>query len=334
MKVALFAASAISFFLTLSGGPVVAFDCSKASTQTERAICADPSLKAADDAMGAAYSALRHSLQGSEASMLQLAQKRWLGERDDRCASENGQELTSCLLQFTDERRLLLEGSPQSGPGVGARIVPVFIQQEGGPRKYDVDYTLLRFAEPETIGQKLFNRELDEIGRKAPLGPHSEAVGEGMQLAAIASAALSYASPKVISSAISIWSFDGGAHGNGGLTNVNVDLTGGRDITFDTLFDPADKEPLVVSCRQQIKDQKTEKMGGEEFKPADDPNYQDSAIEEHVSDLTRWTFNSEDAVVTFDAYAIGSYAEGSYACTYAMGLLRSLARDPSLLPEE
>jgi hypothetical protein len=284
--------------------------------------------------MGAAYSALRHSLQGSEASMLQLAQKRWLKMRDDRCASESGPELTSCLSELTVERRLLLEGAPASGPGAGARIVPVFIQQKGGAKQYDIDYTLLRFAEARTTGQKLFNRQIDEIGRKAPLGQQNDDVMEGMQLSAIASAALSYASPKVISSAISIWSFDGGAHGNGGLTNVNVDLAGGRAISFDALFDPADKEPLVVSCRQQVKDQKVAKMNGEEFKPADDPNYQDSTIEEHVGDLTRWTFTLEDAVVTFDAYAIGSYAEGSYTCTYAMGLLRSLARDPSLLPEE
>ncbi len=64
------------------------------------------------------------------------------------------------------------------------------------------------------------------------------------------------------------------------------------------------------------------------------PITRNSTIDEYVADLTRWTFTSEDAVVTFDAYAIGSYAEGSYTCTYALGLLRSLARDPALLPEE
>ncbi len=275
MKVALFAASAVLLLAIPSGGEAVAFDCNKASTKIERAICADPALKAVDDAMSAAYAAVRHSLEGSEASMLQLAQKRWLGVRNDRCAAESGQELTKCLLDFTKERRLLLDGAPQSGPGTDARIIPVFIQQEGGPKKYSVDYTLLRFANPATQGQKIFNRELDQIAKKAPLGKQNTDVMEGMELSAVASAVLSYASPKIVSSAIDIWSFDGGAHGNGGITNVNVDLIGGRNITFDILFDPADKEPLVLSCRQQIKEQKTEKMDGEEFKPADDPNYQE-----------------------------------------------------------
>jgi len=334
MKLVLFAASAVTFLPLGLASPAAAFDCAKASSRIELAICADPALKATDDAMGAAYASLRQSFQGRERGMLQLAQERWLKQRDDRCSSESGAELTSCLLKFTQDRRLLLEGAPQTGPGAGSSIVPVFIQQEGTAKQYDVDYTLLRFATPNSAGEELFNRQLKEIGDKAPLGPHGVDVMEGMQLSATASAQLSYASPKVVSSAIMVWSFDGGAHGNGGLTNVNVDLNGGRLITFDSLFDTADMEPLVVSCRQQIRDQKIAKMGGEDFKPEDDPNYQESTIEEYVRDLTHWTFTAEDAVVTFDAYAIGSYAEGSYACTYAMGLLRSLARDPSLLPVE
>jgi uncharacterized protein YecT (DUF1311 family) len=334
MKLALFAASAVPLLMLHASTPADAFDCAKASTVVERAICADPDLKASDDGMSQAYAHLRETMQGRERNMLQLAQKRWVNLREDRCNGETGTALTSCLLNFTRERRLLLEGAPESGPGAGVPIVPVFIQQEGGAKQYDVDYTLLRFASPATAGQELFNRELNKIGDKAPLGPHGQDAMEGMQLSAIASAKLSYASPRIISSAVDIWSFDGGAHGNGGTTNVNVDLVGGRFITFDAVFDPADKEPLVVSCRQQIRSQKIEKMDGEEFDPKNDPNYQDSTIEEYVGDMTRWTFSADEAVVTFDAYAIGSYAEGSYNCTYAMGVLRSLARDPALLPEE
>jgi uncharacterized protein YecT (DUF1311 family) len=334
MKFAHFAASAVPLLFLHASTAATAFDCAKASTVIERAICADPELKAADDGMSDAYAALRQAMQDHERHMLQLAQKRWLKLREDRCGVDSGSTLTSCLLAFTKDRRLLLEGAPESGPGAGAPIVPVFIQQEGGPKEYDVDYTLLRFAAPGTAGQEFFNRELNKIGDKAPLGPHGQSAMEGMQLSAIASAQLSYASPRVISSAVEIWSFDGGAHGNGGITNVNVDLGAGRYITFDAVFDPADKEPLVVSCREQIRTQKIEKSGDAEFNPTDDPNYQDSTIEEYVGDMTRWTFSADEAIVTFDAYAIGSYAEGSYTCTYAMGLLRSLARDPALLPEE
>jgi len=334
MKFALFAASAVPLLFLHASAPADAFDCSKASTIIERAICADSELKAADDGMSDAYAALRESMKGRERNMLQLAQKRWLKLREDRCGADSGAALTSCLLAFTKDRRLLLEGAPESGPGAGAPIVPVFIQQQGDFKHYDVDYTLLRFASPASAGQELFNRELNKIGDKAPLGPHGESVMEGMQLSAIASAQLSYASPRVISSAVEIWSFDGGAHGNGGVTNVNVDLAGGRYVTFDAVFDPADKEPLVESCRAQIRTQKIEKSGDAEFNPTDDPNYQDSTIGEYVGDMTRWTFSADEAIVTFDAYAIGSYAEGSYTCTYAMGLLRSLARDPALLPEE
>jgi hypothetical protein len=37
--------------------------------------------------------------------------------------------------------------------------------------------------------------------------------------------------------------------------------------------------------------------------------------------------------VTFDAYAIGSYAEGPYECQFAMDDLRKLAKPGALLPK-
>ncbi len=58
MKVALLAASAATMALFLSGAPASGFDCGKASTKTELAICADPALKATDDAMSAAEAAV------------------------------------------------------------------------------------------------------------------------------------------------------------------------------------------------------------------------------------------------------------------------------------
>ena len=70
MKLALLAASAVSLLMLHSAGPADAFDCARASTAMERAICADPTLKATDDAMSAAYSSLRQRLQGRERGML------------------------------------------------------------------------------------------------------------------------------------------------------------------------------------------------------------------------------------------------------------------------
>ncbi len=42
---------------------------------------------------------------------------------------------------------------------------------------------------------------------------------------------------------------------------------------------------------------------------------QDGVIGEHVATFSRWS-STGGASVNFDSYAIGSYAEGTYACTF------------------
>ena len=55
-------------------------------------------------------------------------------------------------------------------------------------------------------------------------------------------------------------------------------------------------------------------------------------IAEHIATLPRWSFTASEASVSFDAYAIGSYAEGSYDCRFAMTDLKSLALPGAPLP--
>ncbi len=45
--------------LMLVAGPAQAFDCAKASTQVEKAICGDAALKSLDDRMSEAYGVVR-----------------------------------------------------------------------------------------------------------------------------------------------------------------------------------------------------------------------------------------------------------------------------------
>ena len=64
----------------------------------------------------------------------------------------------------------------------------------------------------------------------------------------------------------------------------------------------------------------------------EDPNFQESAIAEHLDNFQRWTISADKAVVTFDSYAIGAYAEGPYECTFDMPELKSLAKPDAPLP--
>ena len=58
------------------------FDCAGARTRAEKAICADPALAAADEAMGRAYRALANALQRKQRPGLVRDQREWLQSRD------------------------------------------------------------------------------------------------------------------------------------------------------------------------------------------------------------------------------------------------------------
>jgi uncharacterized protein len=97
--------------------PAAAFDCAKASTAVEKAICQDPAAKRLDDELGATYAALRASLAEPEQKMLAMSQKRWIARREF-CSGQ--EDVTACAKERTAERLALLAGEPLSGPGAGA----------------------------------------------------------------------------------------------------------------------------------------------------------------------------------------------------------------------
>src|SRR4051812_25402698 len=73
--------------------PAQAIDCAKASSKTEKIICATPQLKKADDAMGAAYYALlRRTTDPDYHEALIRSQRRWLKDRSLGVPRFDGQE--------------------------------------------------------------------------------------------------------------------------------------------------------------------------------------------------------------------------------------------------
>lgn len=74
-----------------TGMPAWAIDCTKASDPIDKRICGNASLKAADAAMGQAYSALLKIAPDAEVrSMLVNSQRRWITARDEWFRSNPG----------------------------------------------------------------------------------------------------------------------------------------------------------------------------------------------------------------------------------------------------
>ena len=309
-----------------------AFDCSKAATKVEKAICADSDLMTADADMAKTYVSVREASTAAEKKMLALSQRRWIGQRENACAYGEGTELASCISKEINERRLLLQGAPTSGPGASSTLVPVFLQQRGDAKIYDLDYALIRFANPQSPGEKLFNALSKKILAEAPRGPHGQELIEGQMLAREETFAISFASPDLLSVTDSFYAFEGGAHGNGGVTNINIDMRSGKEIKTSDVFSSEAAKTLALECREQVLARKQENYGAEKYVAAEDGNYQENTIADHINDFQRWTISADKAIVTFDSYAIGAYAEGPFECTFDMPKLKAIAIPHAPLP--
>ncbi len=321
------------FTVFLAGtAPANAFDCAKSTTKVEKAICSDRDLGAADTEMANAYAAAREASRPSERKMLALSQRRWIERRENYCGFEEGGVLAACITKETHTRRLLLQGAPESGPGASSPLIPVFLQQRGDAKHYDLDYALVRFANPQNAGEKLFNLQSEKILAEAPRGTHDQELLEGQMLSHEENFAISFASPDLLSVADRFHAYEGAAHGNGGVTNINIDMRSGTEIRTTDVFAGEAINSLTLDCREQILTRKQEKYGAEKYVPEKDGSYQESTIAEHINDFRRWTISAGKAIVTFDSYAIGAYAEGPYECEFDMPKLKTLAKPDAPLP--
>ncbi len=309
----------------------LAFDCKKASTEVEKTICAEPDLIALDVSMSTEYANLKAMFDPPNQKMLARSQKRWLKWRESCPQTDEG--TSACVNRMTAERLRLFRGEAETGPGTGGKIVPQFIIQEGTTKQYDLDIAVLRYTEPRSKAEKRFNAIADDIVSALKIGPHGEDAGEsvyGQQ----DDMSIAYASPRLMSVVHGYYSNQGGAHGNWGLENFNIDMKTGKILEIGDVLDEDGAAEIRNACKAQLREEKVKRLKEYDsgYNPDTDEFFKDDIIAEHVATFSRWTIREDSVTITFDPYAIGAYAEGRYECKIAMDELEGLALDGAPLP--
>jgi uncharacterized protein len=94
------------------------FDCAKAASAFEKAICADPDLSAADDTLAVAYATAIGGLTKPAIDTMRAGQRAWLKSLDTTCADAMlpgnnpvAEERTACLETAYTSRIETLEAS-------------------------------------------------------------------------------------------------------------------------------------------------------------------------------------------------------------------------------
>ncbi|MCE4224715.1 DUF4163 domain-containing protein [Methylobacterium sp. C25] len=311
--------AAATGLVLMGGAPAMAFDCAKAATPMEKAICADPVAKASDDAMESAFNALRAGLTGPQKQAALDDQRAWLKQRNENCGKEKTP--ASCAADSNGARTGVLTARPESGPGAQSRLIPVFIRQAGSRDKVEVDVQLYKFADPATPGERLLNARADEIAAKIDFKKDEP---DDRSWSHEENWSISYASPAFLS----IWStgydYSGGAHGGASGTGIHIDLRSGRILGFSDLFDAKAASEIDKRCVKQIKAEKVERGTGDD---GDDPDLA-KKVSEIVKDLANWSIKETQASVYFGQYSVSSYAEGVYGCDLPIADLSKLSKVP------
>lgn len=111
----------IPFLAMFTLAHAASFDCAKAKTPQEKAVCASPKLSAADDQIAAAYKKALAATPPAIVASVQADQRAWLKELSLLCPPGRvrmDQDMAACLLENYKERKKALRILVQKKAGV------------------------------------------------------------------------------------------------------------------------------------------------------------------------------------------------------------------------
>ena len=308
--------------------PAAAFDCGKARTASEKAICASPVARAADEAMGQAFAKLIAEGNPSAKPAIVAAQAHWLRDRDNACAEAKA--LGACLADESARRRAFLAGEAETGPGAPGRIAPEFRQEKGGKGKAAISLQMLKFPAPANPGERAFNAAVERISGRLDEPEKDDPTGDRYEYDR--TMRLVYGSPALISAHMDGYQDTGGAHPNTFSGNINIDVARGVELKFADLTDAKGANMLFALCQKQVIAQKKEREGADFQLSPNDLKDLAKQVAEATGNLESWSFGPEKATVGYDPYAVGAYAEGAFSCEIPYATLKPLMKAGFPLP--
>jgi uncharacterized protein YecT (DUF1311 family) len=297
------------------------FDCSKASTAAEKAICADPALAAADVAMTKAYSALSKTLPPAQQTGLKADQRSWVTGRDGGCFDKKDDALTQCLLAATQSRTYFLAGEGDNGATGAPPLLPVYYL-ESKKGAYDITVTYPQFAKPAAAKFNAAAHDLafgkNALSEYRQNGPNRF---NGSSNSYQVSYEATYLDPKVASVTLQFAEYAGGAHPNNWRIGLLWDSTTDTAIALgDFLADPASGvQAISALCKSQAEK--------DDWGLFDNPDF-----DTVVKDTKSWAVDKEGVTIMFDPYSVAPYVAGPHDCRIGYADLKDVLKPGGVLP--
>ena len=292
------------------------FDCAKANTAGEHAICWDATLSSADRRLNAAFRRLKTTETTASFATVQAAQRGWLANAMRSCraggpmlgdAGEH-EALTLCLTDQYIDRADRLEAVEVVKAGalvleprmrVVARARPeteesdIYPWMNGGPAADAFNrYVASVLA--------LDKRRMDD----KDLFPFGDEVAD-MKLYARRNYSVTRFDSRVASLQILTYDYSGGAHEALAEKSLNWDVTHRKAFSLDDVFanDKPWRKFVTDFCLSDLH---------EEFASQDAPDPDRSAVERVIADGRNWLWGTDKATVHFTVYSIASFSGGEF----------------------
>lgn len=321
---------ALVLFATIIVSPAAAasFDCTKAATPFEHAICDIPDLSAADEVLAKAFATATGGLTKTAANTMRADQRNWL-DFAQRACTDDAQPLTSgtydddaksCLVDTFNARNRALEASRMLG---GHRFyLKSFYAALPDPAEVDNPDSYWKVASHELTVPQLdaddalaagFNDYvMDNAANQADIASLANG-GDVDELDPSSDASVDIAVKEVAgTSRITLevntyWYGHGAAHGNWGISYLHYYVPETRGLIASDVFSGNDWQgTLVDAAWAQLQLEHKEWLQVE--KAAD--------IAEIVVEPARWDLsNAYGLVIQFEPYEVSAYAYGAPTIT-------------------
>jgi len=316
------AAAAFVLLWAAAAGAQPSFDCAKASTVVERAICADPKLAQADREMASAYDALWGRLSGPARDHLTQDQLRWLANRAKACAG-GAEDVARCVRQRYVARLATLKAESE-GPYPFVSEQALVRSGKVRTTRYEIDASYPRFDGPHAD----FSAVNEAFAIAAQKGandavPGNDGGGPGIDQiwTYLQSFQLYRPGPHSVSVATTFYIFTGGAHGSSGVTATLVDLRTGRRVPPAGVFAAGSdwKRTITDIARADLERQFVQRPGFPD-------SLQPATFDKLMDDPERYLFKADALEIIFNQYDVGPYAVGRYTVDIPYSRLAGMIR--------
>lgn len=341
--------------LLLAGGVAHAasFDCAKAKTAQEKAICGSPELSAADDRMAAAYHEVLAAATPEIAAEMREGQRAWIRGMGVKCAGGTAQssaDLAKCLLDYEGERTKELQRMVLRAGGVTFvwRTTTVTAPDDAGNadpelRKLERNpgYGTLSASWPQAMNGapewSAWNQAVVQAAQKMTVqGVKDQTQPKWAAMAGVdivISVSVGVVGEQMVTATINDH-YDGhGAHPVDNAVQFNWMLKEQREVRAEDVFraNSGWDTAILGQCENDVSRQLTQQMGADNASSwvADLPKKLNGIIR----DPRNWVLDGKGLTIPFQPYAVACYACTPNPVTVPWAALRAFLQPGFVVPK-